>query len=172
MLQPQRVPHLVRGELPRPRQHHRLHLLGNRLAVRIRRKQRLGNHVVLPCAQAAQRHLSLDDLARPRIGHRLAVTPPARRTVYPLDHVVADVHRVRALRQHLHLPRILESRRLKRRRPPPRALHQRCANRLRRPAIHVVNQRLNRLAHFRIGILLDQPVPRNQSLIQRLAQRR
>jgi hypothetical protein len=91
--------------------------------------------------------------------------------MHPVDDVVADVHRVRVRRQHLHLERIAEAGRLERLVPPGRALDQRAANRLGRAVVHVVDDRLHRLGHGRRRVLLLQPVPHDPALLDRVGDR-
>src|SRR5882762_3411709 len=183
--QPQRVPHLMRRQLPQPRQRHLLRRIltrgilpsailsrGQRFAVRVWRQQSLRNQIILPHPQRSQRYVPFDDFSRARIGHRRPIRPSPRRPMNPLDHVVAQIHRVRTLRHQLHAKRMLESRRFERLRPPPRPLQQRRPNWLRRPAIQIIDNRLRRLTHRRRRILLLQPVPRRKSLHNRFADRR
>ena len=124
MLQAEGVADLMRGQLPRTGQDHLLHIRRNRFAFHIRRKQCLGNLVILPGAQAAQRNLTFDDFACTWIGNRFAVAPAARRAMHPLDHVVADVHRICAFRQHFNLEGILEAGSFKGSAPPVRAFNE------------------------------------------------
>ena len=77
---------------------------------------------VLPHAQRAERDVALDDLAGARIDDAAAVRPSAGRAMDPVDHVVADVHRVGVGGQHLDLERVAEAGRLERLVPPRRAL--------------------------------------------------
>ena len=172
VLEPQRVAHFMRRQLPQPGQRHLLHLRRERLALFIRRQQRFRNHIVLPHAQRTQRHVPLDDFSRARIDYSRAIRPSARRAMHPLDHVVAQVHHVRAFRQQLHAKRIFVARGLKRLVPPARPLQQRRANRLRRAAVQVIHEGLHRVAHRRRGIFFLQPVPRHKPLHNRLADRR
>ena len=174
MRQPQRVPHLMRCQLPHPCQDHGLQRIvrGQRRAIEIRIDQRLRNHKVLARAQRSQRHLAFDDLARPRIDHAFAVGPSPGVAMHPLDHVVANVHRVRALRQHLDPECIAIACSLEGLVPPASAFDQRGAHRLRRAAIDIVGDRLYRIAHGRGWILLLQPVPGDEELVERRPERR
>ena len=116
--------------------------------------------------------MPLDNFSRARIHHSRSIRPATRRTMHPLNHVVTQVHQVRAFRQQLHAKRIFVSRRFERLIPPPCSFKQCRANRLRRAAIQVVHNRLNRLTHRRSGISFLQPVPCSEPLHDRLAHRR
>ena len=172
VLQPERVPHFVRRKLPQSRERHLLHLWRNWLSFFIRREQSLRDQKILPHAQRPERHLPLDNFPRPRIDDAFAIRPAARRAMHPLNHVVAQIHRVRALRHHLDAKRIPVSCCLKRLLPPVRAFQQRRPNRLRRPAIEVIHDRLDGLAHRRARIFFLQAMPRRKPFYDRLADRR
>ncbi len=90
----------------------------------------------------------------------------------PVDHVVADVHRVRAFRQQLHAEGVAIARGLERLVPPPRPLEERRADRLRGPAIHVVGDRFLRIAHARGRVDLLEAVAPQVALDHRRADRR
>jgi hypothetical protein len=167
--QPQRVPHLVRGQLANAGQCHPLHLRRHLGPRRVRRQQPLGDQVVLPHAQASQRDVPLDDLARARVRHAGPVAPAARGAVHPLDHVVARVHGVDGVRHHLHAERVAVAGRLERLVPPARALHQRAADGLRRARVHVIDDGLHRIAHRRARVALFKPVAADEALRQLLA---
>ena len=166
------MPDFMRRKLPQPRQRHLLHLRRNRFALFVGCKETFRNQKILPHSQRPERHVTLDDFARARINHRRAIRPPARRAVHPLNHVVPQVHQVRAFRQELHSKSVFVASGLKRLIPPPRAFEQRGANRLRRSAIQVVHDRLHRLADRRLRIFFLQPVPRDKALHDRFANRR
>ncbi len=147
--------------------------LGRRLvAGLVGREQPLGDQVVLPHAQRAERDDALDDLAGARIRDRGAVAPAARRAVHPVDDVVADVERVRVLGEQLDAERVPVPRGLERLVPPARAVEKRRADRLGRARVEVVDDRLDRLAHRRVRVLLLQPVTRDEALRHRLLDRR
>ena len=141
-------------------------------AGRVRREQAFENQVVLPHAQRAERDVALDDLARARIGNRIAVAPAARRTVDPRDRVVAHVHRVGAFGHDLDLEAVAEAGGLERLVPPARAFDQRGPDRLRRAAIDVIDDRLHRIAHRRRRIALLDAMAADELLAHRLAERR
>ncbi len=141
------------------------------VAVDVRRGQALEDHVVLAIAQRPERHRRLDDLAGARIGDRAAGAPAARRSVDPVDHVVADVHRVGALGQDVHLERVAEARGLERLIPPAGAFEQRLLHVLRRARVHPVLNRLDRLAHRRRRIFLLQAMTTDVAELHRLADR-
>ena len=116
--------------------------------------------------------MSLDDLARARIGHRAAVAPAPRRPVYPLDDVVAHVERIGSGRHQLHAERIPVPGRLERLVPPARAIQQRRADRLRRPPVQVVDDRLDHLADRGRRVPLLQAMPAQVAAGHGLAERR
>ena len=130
-------------------------------------EQPLGDQVVLTIAERAERDDALDDLAGARIGDAAAGAPAARRSVHPVDDVVADVERADAVGQHLDLKGVAVACRLERLVPPARALDERRADRLRRAGIDVVDDRLHRLADRGLRVLLLQPVPRDELLRHR-----
>ncbi len=113
--QPQRVAHLVRGELADARQGQldrvvALSDLGQIVEARaagqvtVATRGRVGRdeagsqQVVLPQPQAPQVDVPLEDLAGARIDHRGAVRPAAGGAVRPVYHVVAQIHRICAFR--------------------------------------------------------------------------
>ena len=146
---------------------------GRRLgAVLVRREQAFEDQVVLPVAQRAERDGRLDDLAGARIRERRARAPAARRAVDPVDHVVADVHRVGALGQQLHLKRVAIAGGLERLVPPARPFEQRRSDRLGRAAVDVVLDRFLRVAHARGRVDLLEPVPPGEALDERRRDRR
>src|SRR5215813_5505787 len=133
----------VRRELPQARERHLLHLgssagRGKRCPFLVRRQQSLRNQIILPHTQRTQRDLPFDDFSRTRIQHAHSVGPSSRRAVHPLNHVVAQSHHVRALRQQLHAERVFIACCFKRLVPPPRTLKQRGTDRLGRTAVQVV----------------------------------
>ena len=118
------VPHFVRRQLPDARQRHLGQLRRGLVAVEIRRKEPFGDEVVLADPERAERHVSLDDLAGARVGHRVTLAPAACRTMHPLDHVVADVEAVGALRHDFHPERFAIARCLEGLVPPAGAVEQ------------------------------------------------
>ena len=112
----------------------------------VRRGQPFEDQVVLPIAQRAERDGALDDLAGARIGDRSAGAPAARRAVDPVDHVVADVHRIGAVGQHRDLEAVAEAGRFERLVPPARAFDQRLLHVFGRARIDPVLDRLHRIA--------------------------
>ena len=74
--------------------------------------------------------------------------------MHPVDHAVADVHRVGAVGQHVHLEPVAEARRVERLRPPARALEQRLLHVFGRARVHVVLNRLHDVADVRVRIRL------------------
>ncbi len=89
----ERVPDLVRSELPDARERRLVENVGPLVAGRVRREQAFEDHVVLTVAQRSERDRAAEDLAGARVGDRSAGAPAARRSMDPVDHAVADVHR-------------------------------------------------------------------------------
>ena len=115
--------------------------------------------------------MALDDLAGAGVGDRRAVAPAPGRPVHPLDDVVADVQVVGALRHHLHPERVAVAGRLERLVPPPGAVEEGGANRLRRPPVEVVHDGLDGLADRGRGVPLLEPVTPEEPPRHRLPQR-
>ena len=164
------VTHLVSRQLSDPGQGHLLELGRNLVAVLVRRQQAFGDQIVLAHAQRAEAHVPFDDLASAGVGHRRSVAPAARGSVDPLDHVVADVERVRSRRQHLDTEGILEAGPLEGIVPPARTVEQRGPHRLRRPRVEVVDDGLDGLADIRARVLLLEPVTADQPPLHPLAE--
>ena len=167
---------LVRGELPEAGQREGQHrvVLGRepgRIRLAVGCEQALRDQVVLADAERAQRHVALQDLARPRVDHRCAVAPAARRPVDPLDHVDAHVQRVEGVGQDLDAVGVSPTGRLEGLGPPAGAVQQRAANGLRRPGIEVIDDGLDRVAHpARVGrSRAGQAVARDHALHHVLA---
>ncbi len=116
--------------------------------------QPLTHEVVLAEPEATEVHDPADDLARPWVHDRIPVRVAARSPVRPMDHVVADVLGIDALRQHLDPKRVDETGRFEGLRPPARALDEGATDRLGGSRIHVVDDRLDRLAGPRPRIAL------------------
>ncbi len=138
----------------------------------VRRQQPFEDHVVLTIAQRPERDRGLDDFAGARIGDGAAGTPAARRTVDPVDHVVADVHRVGVGRQHVHLEGVTEPGGLECLIPPAGALEQRLPHVFRRAAVHPVLNRDDRLADGGRRVFLLEPMPADPVLGDVVADRR
>ena len=162
---------LVRGKLTNAPDRPLAQLRRSLVAGLVGNEQSLRDQVVLPIAQRPQGHDPLDDLAGPRIGDAAAGAPSSRRSMDPVDHVVADVERADAFRQHLHLEGVAVARRGEGLIPPARAFDERRSDRLGRAGIDVVDDRLNRIADRRRWLLLLQPVPGDELLRHRLAER-
>ena len=77
----------------------------------------------------------------------------------PVDHVVAQVQGIGVRWKELHTKRVYETRLFEGRVPPRRSLEERAANRLWRPTIEVIDQRLERFRPRCAGIFLLQPMP-------------
>ena len=90
--------------------------------------------------------MPLKNFSAARIEDGRTVGPAARRTMHPLNDVVANVQGVCAVRQHFDLKRILVSSRFKGLVPPAGALQQGRTYRLRCAAIQVVNYGFDSLA--------------------------
>ena len=166
-----RVPDFVRRELPQPCQRHFLHGFWDRLPLFVRSEQSLRDQVILPHTQGAKRNMPLDDLPGARICDGGAVRPPARGAVDPLNNVVPHIHRVGSLRHHLHPEGVSVAGRFKCLAPPAGTVQQRGPDRLRRAAVEVVHDRLNRLADGSRGVLLLQPVAGDKPFGDRLVNR-
>ena len=106
-----------------------------------------------------------------RVGHAAARAPAARRAVHPVDHVVADVHRVGVARQHLDDEGVAEAGGFERLVPPHRAFNQRLLHVLGRTRIHPVADRRDRLAHRGVRVLLHQAVTAQVAELDGLADR-
>ena len=172
VLDPEGVAHLVGGQLANPRQRHLLGRDRSLVSLDERYQEALGDQIVLTNPERAQRDVPLDDFARPGIGHRGPVAPAASGSVDPLDHVVPDVHRVGAFGQQLDPERVLVPRRLEGLVPPSGPVQQRRADRLGRPTVEIVDDRLDRLAHRRGGVLLLESMAGDEPLDDRLRERR
>ena len=118
------------------------------------------HQVVLPESQAPEIHVPFDDLTRARVRDRSAVGPAARRSMGPVDHAVADVHRVRAFRKHFHAKGVDETGRLESLVPPPRAVEKCFSDRLRHAAVEVVQDRLHRPGSCGARVAFQKPMPR------------
>ena len=141
-------------------------------AVLVRAEQAFGDHVVLTDAERAERDDALDDLAGARIADAAAGAPAARRSVHPVDHVVADVERADAFGQQLDAEGIAIAGRLERLVPPARAVEERRADGLGRAGIEVVDDRLDGFAHRGRRVLLLEPVTADEALGHRLPRQR
>src|SRR5665213_2045119 len=128
-------------------------LLGTRL---VGRQQAFEDEVILTVAERAERHGCLDDFARARVRHGRAGRPAARGPVNPVDHVVADIHGVRSLGQHLHDEGVAEARRRERLLPPSRAFEQSFANVFGRAWVYVITDGGYGIGDHRVGIFLFQ----------------
>ena len=160
--EPERVTHLVSRQLSDPGQGHLLELGRNLIAAFVRRQQPFGDQVVLAHAQRAEAHVPFDDLAGAGVGHRRSVAPTARESVDPLDHVVANVERVRPGRQHLDTEGVLETGALESGIPPASSVEQRGPDGLRRPRVEVVDDGLHGFTEGRARVLLLEPVAADQ----------
>ena len=134
-------------------------------------EQALGDEEVLPHAQRTECHPALEDFARARINHGRPVGPAARRAMYPLDDVVAHVHRVGVRGQQLDLEGVLVACRRERLVPPRRAFQQRRADRLRRAGIEVVDDGFHGLAACGRRVLLVKAVPGDKTFDERFLDR-
>ncbi len=167
----QGVADLVGRQLANARQRRLVEDRGPFGASLVGRQQPFEDHVVLAVAQRPQRHRRLDDFAGARVGHAAAGAPAAGRAVHPVDHVVADVHRIGVGRQHLDLEGVAEAGGFERLVPPHGALDQRLLHVLRRAGIDPVSNRRHRLAHRRGRVLLHQAMAAQIAEHDRLADR-
>ena len=88
---------LMRGELAEALQDHGEHGVvrwRDGPALDVGTEQRLGDEVILAAAEGAESDIALHDLAGAWVGDGGAVAPAAGVAMYPLDHVIADVHGV------------------------------------------------------------------------------
>ena len=129
------------------------------------------DQVVLAIAQRAEGHGALQDLAGARIRHRSAGAPAARRAMDPVDHVVADVHRVGAVGEHRDLEAVAEAGRFECLAPPARAFDQRLLHVFRRARVDPVLNRLDRIADRRVRVLLLQAVTTDVAHLHHVADR-
>ena len=103
-----------------------------------------------------QLHYGVNDLAGAHVNMALPHRPPSPGPVRPLDGGIANVHRVRTLRQVLDTHRVPEARLLKRRIPPQRPHARSRTDRLRNGAVKIKHNRLHRLADYSVRIFLLQ----------------
>ena len=89
--------------------------------------------------------------------------------MHPLNHIVANVHRVGVGREQFHLKRIAEPGGFKRLIPPGRAVHQGRTNGFGRAGVEVVHNRLDGVTDSCQRVALFQPVPRDVALRNGLA---
>ena len=169
--QSQRVPDLVRGQLPNPRQRPLRDVVGGLVAVLVGGQQSFGDQVVLAHAQRAERDVPLQDLARARVGDRSARAPAPGRAMHPVDHVIAHVVAAHVLGPQLDPEGVDEPGGLERLVPPAGSVQQRRTHRFRGPGIEVVDDGLDGLAHRGRGIPLLQPMSADEALRHRLAER-
>ena len=104
-------------------------------------QQALEQPDVLAHTQRAQGDVPLQDLARARVGDRVAVAPATRRAMDPLHDVEAHVLWIRAFWQELDAKPVRETGLCEDRFPVARAFQQGGSNRLRSGAIDVVHDR-------------------------------
>lgn len=156
----QGVPYLMRGKLPDPGQRHFLHFPGHGFPVDIGLQQSFGDEEVLPVPVRAKGDDAFYDFPGPwiYIGKPIGKCPLGRsRPVHPVDHVVADIHRIGAFRQFPDLKGVFETGRLKGLVPPGGAFDQGLLNNRGRPPVYIVNDRFHGLAEGGGRIFLVQP---------------
>ena len=170
MVQAQGVANFVGRQLPDARQRQLLHLVRNGLAVLIGLQKAFGDEVVLAVPVGPERHDALDDFAGARVDVGVAVGECPRRAgaVYPVHHVVANVHGVGPIWQFFNLKGVGVARRLKGLVPPRTALNQGFFDSGRRAPVHVVNDGPHGLAAGGRGVLFFESVANRESLRQRL----
>ena len=117
-------------------------------------------------------HSGLYDLAGARIGYGGARAPSACGAMHPVDHVVANVHGVSAIGEHVDLKCIAKSRGLECLVPPPRAFKQGILDVVGRARVHPISDGLDGLAHRGRGIFLFEAMPPDVALHHGLADRR
>src|ERR1700692_795702 len=96
----ERVANLVRGKLPDARQSSLIQDVGLFVTSHIRRQQAFEDQIILAVPQRAERDGGLHDFAGTWIGDAGPRAPAAGRAMHPVDHVVADVHRIGAVGKH------------------------------------------------------------------------
>ena len=166
---------LVHRQLADAGQAHLHRIIGSALAGLVGAHQALEDHAVLADAERAQQDRALQDLARAGVRDRPAIGPAPGLAMDPVDHVVAHVHGVRPLGQHLHPEGVDEAGRIEGVGPPPRPLHQGGAHRFGCRAVHIEDDGLlhRRAGGRRVGLFqteaaaqrLDRPVGQGRSVI-------
>ena len=94
MFQSEGVADFVSRKLPQTRQRHFHHLGRNGFTRLVGREQALGNQIILPHAQRAERDVAFNDFTGAGIHHAYTIRPPARCAVHPLNYVVTQIHRI------------------------------------------------------------------------------
>src|SRR5690349_21540507 len=115
--------------------------------------------------------MPFDDFAGSRIDDGRTVRPAARSTMYPLNDVVAQIHRVRPFGHKFHVKGVFVTGRLKSLVPPASPFEKRGANRLRRAAVEIVNDGFYGFAKGGRRISFLEAMPRDEALHDRLAHR-
>src|SRR5262249_20079490 len=103
-----------------------------------------------------------------RVALRASDGPAALGPVDPLDARIARVEERRALGKVLDDERVLEAGLLEGVVPPERSPSDGRPLRLRDPAVQAIDDRLDRLGERRLRVLLDQPPPNGEELLDRL----
>src|SRR2546430_9215315 len=116
--------------------------------------------------------MAFNNLARAWIDYPSAIRPASRRAMNPLNHVVAEVHGIRAFGHQLDAKRALVAGGLKSLTPPTCPFEKHGTNGFRRTAIQVIHDGLNRLAARGRWIFLLQTMSCREALHDGLADRR
>lgn len=137
------------------------------------REQSFGNEVILAAPKRAERHVSLDDLARARIFDGLAVAVAAGEALDPLDDVVADVHRIGISGKDVYAKGVgRPTGGLEGLVPPARAFDQGGADGFGRAAIdEVLDRSLGDTAVGTTWVLLEEAMADDELLVERGAER-
>ena len=131
-------------------------------------KKTLRDQKYLADSQCVEIHVAIDDFSGARISNGAAVCPAASCARNPFDDVVANVHRVDALGQQLHLECVLVSGGGESLIPPAGTFQNGGANWLWNGAVDVINDGLHRFAHRGGGIFLCETEVRDITLDDRL----
>src|SRR5450432_394747 len=116
--------------------------------------------------------MTVDDFSRARIGDSVADGPSSRGAGHPFNHVVANVHGINAFWEQLNLKGIFIAGGGECLVPPACAFKNRGAYGLRKCAIHVIDDRLDRLPDGRRRIFFCQPMVGDKAFFYRLINRR
>ena len=170
VLEAEGVADLVGGELAGAGEDHVAHGGGNGSTVEVGREEGFGDEVVLTGAEAAEGDLAFDDFASAWVGDGFTVAPAAGGAMDPLDHVVADVHGVCALREDFDAEGVFESGGLKGGGPPAGSFDEGGADGLWGAAIDVVDDGLDGLGDGGGGVALLEAMADEEALIQRVAE--
>src|SRR5438270_6030451 len=158
------MPYFVSSQLAQTGVHCIGQELGRVMTRHMLRHQSFKDEIVLVFAKRAERYNALNDLSGSGILNGVAIGPAPRRTMDPLDEVVAHVHGIRVSGQQLNLKGVAESGGLEGLIPPACSFYQGHADRGWSAGIDVVDDGLDGIADGSIWILLHQAVTRDVAL--------